>query len=215
MEKKNPTPVEADETPAFLEKAKANKSKLVWLTIGVVVLMAALLGWYYISEINAAAAAERISLADEQPVDSLAREIYAEVAQSSTPSGERAKAEMGIRLYQDGEYQQAAEYLGDCSLGDNIAAAGVRTLEGDCYVNLENYDKAIRCYNQAISKADGNPMLVPFVLVKLAHVYRAQGNFASEAEAYRRIVDEYPNFNAGQTDIRALYQRALRQSQAQ
>lgn len=212
--KKKVNPVEEqDQAVAFLEKARANRKKITVLSVVVLIVAAGLLCWYYVAQRGSAEADRLVGRADVELNDSIAQELYAQAAQSGYRSGNRAKAEMGIRLYQQGNYQEAAEYLGECSLSDNIAAAGVRTLEGDCYVNMENYDKAISCYNKAISKADGNPELVPFILVKMAHVYRAQGNFAEEADAYRQIVEDYPRYNTGNIDVRALYQRALRQAQ--
>ncbi len=212
--KKNNKPVEEqDQAVVFLEKARANRKKITVLSIVVLIIAAGLLCWYYVAQRGSAEADRLVGRADVELNDSIAQTLYAQAAQSGYRSGNRAKAEMGIRLYQQGKYEEAAQYLGECSLSDNIAAAGVRTLEGDCYVNLENYDKALSCYEKAIRKADGNPELVPFILVKEAHVYRAQGKYADEAEAYRQIVEDYPAYNTGNMDVRALYQRALRQAQ--
>ena len=117
---------------------------------------------------------------------------------------------MGIRLYNDGKYQEALEYLNDCSLDDEIAEAGVETLKGDCYVNLDQLDKALGAYKSAISEADENPEIVPFVLIKMANIYRAQGNFEAEAKAYKEIIDEYPSYTSStRIDIRKYYERAL------
>lgn len=214
MEKKNPTPGELSEAEDIVAKAKANKKSIAGLSIAVLVIIIAILAWYLIAQNGSRKADEAIGRADIELNDSVAEQLYAQAATSGYRSGNRAKAEMGIRLYQQGKYAEAAEYLSDCSLNDNIAAAGVRTLEGDCYVNLEQYDKALKAYDEAISKADGNTQIVPFVLVKKAHVYRAQQNYAAEAAAYRTILDDYPTFSAGQTDIRALYERANAQANA-
>ncbi len=106
-------------------------------------------------------------------------------------------------------YQDAIKYLDDASLGDEIAAAGVEALKGDCYVNLDQYDKALGCYDDAISAADKNPQIVPLMLIKKANIYRAQGNFAAEAKAYKEIIDEYPSYvQSTQTDLRKYYERA-------
>ena len=43
-------------------------------------------------------------------------------------------------------------------------------------------------------------------------MFRAQENYGAEAEAYRKIIDKFPNYSAGQVDIRTLYNRALTQS---
>ncbi len=199
---------EQTEQEDLVAKARANKKTIFGLSAAVLVVIIAVLAWFFISQNGSRKADQAIGLADMELNDSIASQLYAAAADCGYRSGNRAKAELGIRLYQEGKYQEAAEYLGECSLDDNIAAAGVLTLEGDCYVNLEQYDKAISCYHKAVSKADGNPSLVPFILVKEAHVYRAQSDYAKEAEAYRQIIDNYPTYSAGQTDLRALYERA-------
>ena len=75
-----------------------------------------------------------------------------------------------------------------------MIAAGALTLAGDCYVNLEQYDNALNKFNKALSKADGNEVIAPVILIKQANVYRAQQNYAAEYEAYDAIVNKYPSF---------------------
>ncbi|MDE5631225.1 MAG: hypothetical protein K2I54_00190, partial [Muribaculaceae bacterium] len=107
-------------------------------------------------------------------------------------------------------YEEALKYLDDASLDDEIAAAGVYTLQGDCHVNLDQLDQALKCYNKAISKADKNPEIVPFVLIKEANIYRAQEKYADEAKAYKTILDDYPTYVATtRVDIKKYYERAL------
>ncbi|MBO4978271.1 MAG: hypothetical protein J6C67_06100 [Muribaculaceae bacterium] len=209
---KNTTPVEQPED--VVSKARAHKNTITGIAVAFLVLLAGFVVWNWISQRNSAAADEKVALADMEPNDSIALALYQEAAQAGYPAGNRAKAEAGIRLYRQGKYAEAAEYLNDCDLNDNIAEAGVKTLEGDCYVNLEQYDRALECYSAAVRKADGNPQLVPFILVKEAHIYRAQQNYSAEADAYRTIVEQYPQYNAGGVDIRALYERARAQAAA-
>ena len=208
MEKQNPTTEQVDQATDLVVKAKANKKSIVGLTVAVLVIIIAILIWFLVAQNGSRKADEAIGRADIEQNDSIATELYRQAADCGYKSGNRAKAELGIRLYQEGKYQEAAEYLSDCSLDDNLASAGVATLEGDCYVNLDQYDKALRAYDKAISEADHNPRVVPFVLVKKAHVYQAQEDYANEAKAYKQILDDYPTYSAGQTDIRALYERA-------
>lgn len=214
MEQNTPNTEQLTEAEDIVAKAKANKKSIAGLSIAVLVVIIGILAWYLVAQNGSRKADEAIGKADIELNDSVAQQLYAQAATSGYRSGNRAKAEMGIRLYQQGKYAEAAEYLSDCSLDDNIAAAGVRTLEGDCYVNLEQYDKALDAYGEAISKADENPQIVPFVLVKEANIYRAQQNYAAEARAYKTILDDYPTFTAGQQDIRALYERANAQAGA-
>ena len=70
-------------------------------------------------------------------------------------------------------------------------------LTGDCYVNLKQYDKAISCYDKAISKADNNSQIVPRVLLKEANVYDAQKNYQKALECYQKIAKDFPQFQLG------------------
>lgn len=170
----------------------------------------AVLVYILVAQAGSRKADELIAKADAAQNDSIALTLYAQAADAGYKSGNRAKAEMGIRLYRDGKYQEALEYLDDCSLDDEIAEAGVETLKGDCYVNLDQLDKAISAYKDAISDADENPEIVPFVLIKMANIYRSQGNYEAEAKAYKEIIDEYPSYvNSTRIDIRKFYERAV------
>lgn len=215
MEKTKPNSEQAENAQDLVAKVRENKKGIVGLAVAVLVVLVAVMGWYLIAQNGSQKADEAIGRADVELNDSIATELYAQAAQCGYRSGNRAKAEMGIRLFQEGNFEEAARYLGECSLDDNIASAGVRSLEGDCYVNLDKYDEALDCYDVAISEADNNPAIVPFILVKKANVYRAQENYSEEAEAYKEILDDYPTYNAGQVDIRALYERAFVAASAQ
>ncbi len=210
MENTNQTTQEVDKSEEILAKARANKKTIMWCLIIAAVCVAGMLAYILVAQNGSRKADELIAKADAEQNDSIALNLYAKAADAGYKSGNRAKAEMGIRLYNDGKYQEALEYLNDCSLDDEIAEAGVETLKGDCYVNLDQLDKALGAYKSAISEADENPEIVPFVLIKMANIYRAQGNFEAEAKAYKEIIDEYPSYTSStRIDIRKYYERAL------
>ncbi len=210
MEKKNPATEQVEQAEDIVAKARANKKTIVGISVAIVVVIAAVLVWLLVAQSGSRKADELIARADAAQNDSIALTLYADAAKAGYKSGNRAKAELGIRYYREGQYEKALQYLDDASLDDEIAAAGVYTLQGDCHVNLEQYDQALKCYNKAISKADKNPEIVPFVLIKEANIYRAQGKFADEAKAYKTIIDEYPTYVATtRVDIKKYYERAL------
>lgn len=210
MENPNVTPQQTDRAEEIVAKAKANKKTVYGVLIAAAVIVAAVIIYINVAAAGSRKADDAIAKADMEQNDSIATSLYAEAAKAGYKSGNRAKVEMGIRLFNDGKYEEAIKYLDDASLDDNIAAAGVYTLKGDCYVNLEQYDQAIKCYNKAISKADENPEIVPFVLIKEANIYRAQKNFAAEAKCYKTIIDEYPQYVLStRTDIKKYYERAV------
>lgn len=210
MENSRPTAQEVDKSEEILAKARANKKVIIWSLVVAAVCVVAVLVYILVAQAGSRKADELIAKADAAQNDSIALTLYAQAADAGYKSGNRAKAEMGIRLYRDGKYQEALEYLDDCSLDDEIAEAGVETLKGDCYVNLDQLDKAISAYKDAISDADENPEIVPFVLIKMANIYRSQGNYEAEAKAYKEIIDKYPSYvNSTRIDIRKFYERAL------
>ncbi len=210
MENNRPTTPEVDQSEDIIAKARANKKAIITIFVMAVACVIAALVYIMIAQSGSNKADEAIAKADAAPNDSIALTLYANAAKEGYKSGNRAKAEMGIRLYKDGKYEEALKYLNDCSLDDEIAEAGVETLKGDCYVNLDQLDKAISAYKNAIGEADENPEIVPFILVKMANVYRSQGNYDAEAKAYKEIIDNYPSYvNNTRVDIRKYYERAV------
>ena len=195
----------------LLAKAKANKGKLTGALIFCIVVVVAAFAWFFINQSGNKKAAEPPGKADIEVNDSIAMKLYQEAAEAGHKSGNRAKLEVAIRYYNDGKYEDALKYLNDASVDDEIVAAGAQCLKGDCYVNLDKLDDAVKAYKAAISDADENPDIVPFVLIKLANIYRAQQNYKAEYEAYKTIVDKYPGYQYAQgqqTDIRKYMERA-------
>lgn len=193
-----------------------DKKRRTMLTLTVILLVCAIAAciWVFVHQNGTAKADEKIALADIEQNDSVATTLYAEAAKAGYKSGNRAKVEMGIRLFRQGKYEEAIKYLDDASIDDNIVAAGVEALKGDCYVNLQQLDKALGCYDDAISEADENPQIVPLMLIKKANIFREQKNYAAEAKAYKAILDDYPHYAQGsQTDIRKYYERAEAQAE--
>ena len=213
MENHNVTPQQTDSAEEIVDKAKANKKTVYGVLIAAAVIVAAVIIYINVAAAGSRKADDAIAKADMEQNDSIATSLYAEAAKAGYKSGNRAKVEMGIRLFNDGKYEEAIKYLDDADIKDDIVAAGVYSLKGDCYVNLDKNADALKCYDKAIGTADGNTQLVPLFLVKKANVYRAEGDYAKEAAAYKELIDEYPEYvRASQTDIRKFYERAQAQA---
>lgn len=204
-----PNPATGDE---LMAKAKANKGKLMGALIFCIVVVVAAFAWFFINQHGSDKADQLAGKADVEVNDSLAMELYKDAAKAGHKSGNRAKLEVAIRAYNEGNYEEALKYLNDASIDDQIVAAGALSLKGDCLVNLDRLDDAVKAYKAAIAKADENPDIVPFVLIKLANVYREQKNYKAEYEAYKTILDEYPAYQRMQgqqsTDLRKYMERA-------
>lgn len=126
--------------------------------------------------------------------DSIATEMYLKVAEGGYDAGNRAKLMAAIGLYNQGKYEDAIKLLKEYDGKENIIGPAALSLLGDCYVNIDKLDDAIKSFKEAVADSDKNPYYTPIFLVKLAHIYHEQKNYAEEAKMYQEIVDNYPQF---------------------
>lgn len=133
--------------------------------------------------------------------DSTSLAAYEQVAADhGFDAGNRAALQSAIILYKQGEYQKALDYLGDYDVKDAVVGPLALALKGDCLVNLDELSKALKAYDSAISAADKNPSIVPYLLCKKAVVYSEQGKHAEAAKCYKEVETEYPGY-AQQTGV--------------
>ncbi|MCH5227712.1 MAG: tetratricopeptide repeat protein [Muribaculaceae bacterium] len=180
----------------------AENKKIIYISAGVILVVAAfVLSYLFIyKNPHVEKAFEAYNGIETQALtDSLASEQYMEVANryGSDTAGKLAALSAGEALYNQGRYEEAADYLKKFSSSDNILESNALVLTGDCYVNLQNYDEALKFYQKAIRKADNNPQIVPRVLLKEANIYDAQGNFGKALECYQQIKNNFPTFQLG------------------
>ena len=83
----------------------------------------------------------------------------------STKIGNQASYYAGRILLEQGKYEEALDYLNNVSMDDEIMAAQVITLKGDCYSEMEDYEKAGKTYMSAANKRD-NELTTPYALLK-------------------------------------------------
>ena len=180
----------------------ADNKKIILISVGVILVVAAfVLSYLFIyKNPHVEKAFEAYNGIETQALnDSVAAEQYMEVANaySGDAAGKLAALSAGETLYNQGRYEEAAQYLKKFSSNDDVLEANALVLTGDCYVNLENYDEAINYFQKAIRKANGNPQIVPRVLLKEANVYDAQGNFGKALDCYQQIKNNFPEFQLG------------------
>ena len=77
-----------------------------------------------------------------------------------------------------------------------MIGAAAKSLEGDCYVNLDKLGEALGCYDEAIDLSDENPLYTPYFMMKKATVMREQKDYSGEAAMYRAIIKDYPQYGA-------------------
>lgn len=186
---------ETEQELDIVAKAKANKKLITWTLVFILAVVIAILVFMFVNRRGAARADNAIGEADNVELnDSVALSLYENVATMGHDAGNRAKVEAAIILYRQNKYSEALQYLDDASISDPVVETGVYCLKGDCYVNLQDYDKALKAFKKALDIADDNPQLSPVIMVKMANIYREQGDKAKEAEMFKKIVDKYPSF---------------------
>ena len=180
----------------------ADNKKIILIALGIILVVGAFVMSYLFIYKNphVEKAFEAYNGIETQALnDSTAAAQYMMVADQykGDDAGKLAALSAGESLYNQGRYEEAAEYLKRFSSNDDILDANVLVLTGDCYVNLEKYDEAISYYQKAVRKANNNPQIVPRVLLKEANVYDAQGNYGKALKCYEQIKEQYPEFKLG------------------
>lgn len=197
-----------------------NKNKIVYVVIAILVIAAAIFGYKYLyQEPRTESARTEIGQADMSLAmgqDSIALTQYMAIADKySNVSGERAALQAGIMLYQEGKYEEAINYIKKYSFDGTLVGPAAQSLLGDCYVNTDKLDDALSAYDKAVSLSKENELYTPLFLTKKAVVYRAQKNFAKEAEIYQTIKDKYPVYTtAYNVDIDKYLARAKAEAEA-
>ncbi len=220
---------ESEEALANEQKALKTQKTLLWVMIAIVaVILIVLIYIFAIRKPGIQAANEAIAQADISlniGNDSLALAQYEKVADDyGYDAGNRAALSAAIILYRqaqtdtagrDAKLNKAIDYLKKYDTKESIIGASSRSLMGDCYVNLGNLVEGRKCFAEAARLSDNNPAYTPFFMMKEATVDREMGDYAAEAEIYRKIVDKYPGYGAAQgIDIKKYLERAEAQAQA-
>lgn len=109
---------------------------------------------------------------------------------SFTSSANLASAYAGICSYKLGQYEDAIKYLSQFDGKDDYFSSSVVGLIGDCYVELNETDKAISYFEKVVDKE--NEVISPIYLKKLALVYESQKELEKAEKAYTTIKEKYP-----------------------
>jgi len=116
---------------------------------------------------------------------------------SATPAGNLANYYVGISYLHMGQYEDALDYLNDFSTDDLVLAPVLEGAKGDCYVELNENDKAISAYKKAYSTK--NEFTTPIYLMKAAQLMETQGELEDALEAYTQIKKDYPTSTEART----------------
>lgn len=202
-----------------VQNDKRMRSIIMWASVIAAVIVIGIIIYIYavrqpaISNGNDALGQANTTLLLQQN-DSLALQQYEAVADKyGYDAGNLAKLNAAILLYKKGDYEAAAKYLDSYSASESVIGAAAASLQGDCYVNLDQLDSAAKAYRTAIKRSDDNPHYTPFFMLKLANAARAQGAYAEEADIYAKIKHDYPTYGPeNNIDIEKYLKRAEAQA---
>lgn len=206
-----------NDTLSKAEQRLENNKKLIYWVLGILLAVVALVLIYIyairnpgIKEANEAIGRADVALYINNNADS-ALTLYKGVASnySSYDAGDRACHMAAILLYQKGKYDDALKYLEKGTAKGKIEGPAYKSLQGDCYVNKKQYDKAISCYNDAINMAGDNMSYAPMFMMKKATVQHAIKDYSGELSTYTELKQKYPQWVAGsQTNVDKYIERA-------
>jgi len=111
-------------------------------------------------------------------------------------AGKLAALYAGICYYQTGEYEEAAKYLKKFSADDLTIDPAAKQLLGDAYVQMQEYDKAVKAFEAAAKS--GNDLIAPMSLKKAGLVYLEMGNKKAAHKVFSAVKADYPMSNEAQ-----------------
>ncbi|MEF2643322.1 MAG: tetratricopeptide repeat protein [Paramuribaculum sp.] len=206
------------------QRVEKNKKLIMWICIAAAAVVALVLIYIYaiykpgVNNANTeyGKASNKEFMLQAQPSDSarIAAEkdvlkSFEAAATKGHDGGNNATLMAAVHNYKAGDYNKALKYLQDYDRKDKVIGTTSKALEGDCYVNLKQYDKAIDCYKEAIDIAEQNPELVPYCMLKEAVVYRHLKKYTEEADIYKQLLEQYPQYGESHNiDFKAALSRA-------
>ncbi|MDO9000841.1 MAG: hypothetical protein Q7W45_13820 [Bacteroidota bacterium] len=115
---------------------------------------------------------------------------------SMTKTGSLANYCAGICYLRTGKYEQAIEFLQKYDGDDEMVAPIAIGAVGDCNMELNKVDDAIKFYLKAADKSE-NDFTTPYYLKKAGFAYEQKANFSEALALYERIQKEYTKSNEG------------------
>ena len=115
---------------------------------------------------------------------------------SMTKTGNLANYYAGVCYMRTGKFEQAIEFLSKYSGNDETIAPIAIGAIGDCNMELNKVDEAIKYYSKAADKSINN-FTTPYFLKKSGMANETKGNFSEALQNYERIQKEYPRSTEG------------------
>lgn len=185
-------------TEQFFSK---NGKLLSIICVAVVVACAAVFCWYkFINQPKVAEAQGQMALAEENfrtgdyelalNGDGNVLGFVQILDEYGKKAGKSINLYAGVCELQLGNFESAIKYLQAYNGKDAILAARAKACIGDAYVGLENYEKALSCFEQAAAVIDN--MYSAGYLLKAGLVAEKLGQNDKALSFYETIKDQYP-----------------------
>jgi tetratricopeptide (TPR) repeat protein len=110
---------------------------------------------------------------------------------SMTKTGNLANYYSGVCYMRTGKFEQAIEFLSKYNGSDETIAPIAIGAIGDCNMELNKLDEAIKYYSKAADKSKNN-FTTPYFLKKAALANENKANYSEALQNYERIQKEYP-----------------------
>ena len=190
-------------TEKFFNK---NGKLLLGVLIGIVVAAVAAFCWFKFSyQPTVAEAQGQMAIAEQHAIagdNEVALNGNGEdlgfnqiIAEYGSKAGEIVYMYAGVIELQNGNYQTAIDLLKKYDGDDDIFQARALACIGDAYVGLENYEEALKYFEDASDVID-NAYAAGY-LFKAGLVAEKLGNTEKAIELYKLIKDQYPYSQEG------------------
>lgn len=194
-------------TPQELKEQFKNNKTLKMVTLGVGAILTLILAYFsykqfiwtpdnekskdaYIAGLNFAAKdSTAIAIKELKPIVK---------KYDGKQGGEIAQFVLARQLMKKGEFKNALKNLEGVDVSDTYVSIYVIGLQGDCYSELGNYDKAMSFYLEAAEKLE-NEKTTPEYLFKAGLCAEEKKNFDKALTYYTRIKENYSMFSSQKT----------------
>lgn len=112
------------------------------------------------------------------------------ISEYGSKAGKSVYFYAGVCQLQLGNYAEAVKYLKSYKPSDEILKARAKACLGDAYTGLEEYAKALACFEEAAAVVDN--MYAAGYLLKAGVVAEKLGDNSKALSLYETIKDQYP-----------------------
>ena len=109
---------------------------------------------------------------------------------NGTPGGNIATYALGIMAMEKGDFEGALAYFDGLEFDDVMVGTLVIGLQGDCYVELGQYEEAAEKFEEAALR-EANEFTSPMFYKKAGLVYQELGQNDKAVIAYQKIKDDW------------------------